>query len=178
MVSLQDIRVLEDIVVEEGDDYRQNAILKAKVAALATGLVALGEDSGLEVEALGGAPGPTSARFLGAQATYEERFTYILGQLQGLPTPKRAALFRCVMALVDPVSGRQWVVEDTCPGYIAFSPRGEGGFGYDPIFYIPTRTATMAQLPPQEKNRISHRAKAAWRLRQVLKELRYELENR
>jgi len=176
-VSLADLGI-GGLAVEEGEDYRHNAILKARAAARATGLVALGEDSGLEVDALGGAPGPLSARYLGEGATYEERFRHILGRLAGLPPRERAARFRCVMALVEPASGREWVVEDTCEGYIALAPQGEGGFGYDPIFYLPTRAATMAQLPPHEKNVLSHRARAAFRLRQVLKELSYELAGR
>ncbi len=177
LVSLTDVG-LGGLAVEEGEDYRQNAILKARAAAHASGLVALAEDSGLEVDALGGAPGPLSARYLGEGATYEERFAHILGRLAGLPPRERGARFRCVMALVEPASGREWVVEDTCEGYVALAPRGEGGFGYDPIFYLPTRAATMAELSSYEKDTLSHRARAAFRLRQVLKELGYELAGR
>jgi XTP/dITP diphosphohydrolase len=178
LVSYGDLGLGRGPAVAEGESYQENAILKARFAAQLTGLVALGEDSGLEVDALGGAPGPLSARYLGEGASYQERFAHILAQLQGVPYRERGAKFRCVMALVEPSSGREWVVEDICTGYIALTPRGEGGFGYDPIFYLPTRAATMAQLSAEEKNVISHRARAAARLRPILKELWYELAGR
>ncbi len=159
----------------EGEDsYRDNAILKAQAGACFSGLVCLGEDSGLEVDALDGAPGPISAVFLGPEATYEERFRYILGRLEGLPDSRRTARFRCLMAVAEPDTGRTWTVEGVCEGIIAREPRGTGGFGYDPIFYLPALMATMAELPPHQKNVVSHRARAAWQVRQVLKELLYE----
>ncbi len=163
----------------EGEDsYRDNAILKAQAGAGYSGLVCLGEDSGLEVDALGGAPGPASAVFLGAEASYEERFRHILGRLEGLPEAQRSARFRCLMAVADPATGRTWTVEGVCEGFIAREPRGTGGFGYDPIFYLPALMSTMAELPEHQKNVVSHRARAAWQVRQVLKELLYELSRR
>ncbi len=163
-----------DFPSEGEDSYLDNAILKAQTGARFSGLVCLGEDSGLEVDALDGAPGPASAVFLGPQATYEERFHYILGRLEGLPDSRRTARFRCLMAVADPVSGRTWTVEGVCEGLIAREPRGTGGFGYDPIFYLPTLMSTMAELPEHQKNIVSHRARAAWQVRQVLKELLHE----
>jgi len=168
----------EDFPEEDGESYRANAILKARAAAQATGLVALGEDSGLEIDALGGTPGPLSARFLGPEATYQERFRYILERLQGLPPERRSARFRCLMAVAAPGREEVHVVEGICSGFIALEPRGEGGFGYDPIFYLPARMATMAELPLHEKNVLSHRAQAAWRLRPLLRQLLYRWEGR
>jgi XTP/dITP diphosphohydrolase len=168
----------QDFPPEGEDSYLDNAILKAQAGARCSGLVCLGEDSGLEVDALGGAPGPASAVFLGREASYQERFRYILGRLEGLPDARRTARFRCLMAVAEPDTGRTWTVEGVCEGLIAREPRGTGGFGYDPIFYLPSLMATMAELPPHQKNIVSHRARAAWQVRQVLKELLYERSRR
>jgi len=150
---------------EEGD-YEQNAVSKARAVCLATGLPALADDSGLEVEALGCLPGPASQRYLGPEATPTDRNRDILRRLEGLPPEKRRARFRCVLALCFP-DGREVVTEDTCEGTIALAPSGEAGFGYDPIFQLPDGR-TMAQLTSEEKNQVGHRGKALRRLLEML----------
>ncbi len=157
-------------IKEEGDTFRENALKKARVTARLTGEMALADDSGLEVDALGGAPGVRSARFGGGGLTDADRNRLLLDRLEGVPWENRTARFRCVMALVTP-EGKEYLVEGTCEGCIAFEPEGEYGFGYDPVFYLPEYGKTMAQLPPEEKNRISHRAKALEKMRGVLERL-------
>jgi XTP/dITP diphosphohydrolase len=157
-------------VVESGDTYADNARLKAVAYAQASGLLALADDSGLEVDALDGAPGVRSARYaLGDDA---DRVTALLSALDaaGVPAEDRAARFRCVIVLAAP-DGRTWETEGTCEGRIVDASRGSGGFGYDPVFYLPDHARTMAELPPEEKNRISHRARAAQALRPILAQL-------
>ena len=163
---------------EPGQTYEENARMKALFGARASGLVALADDSGLEIDALGGEPGPRSARFLGDKASYGERFAEILRRLQGLPWDQRGATFRCVIAVAVPESEEVWFAQGEVPGVIAEEPRGEEGFGYDPIFRLPERSLTMAELPPHQKNIISHRARAAAPARQILNELHYERRNR
>ncbi len=157
-------------VEERGETFLENALEKARAAARYTGEMALADDSGLEVEALGGAPGVRSARFGGQGLTDADRNRLLLEKLRGVPMEERKARFRCVMALVTP-GGEEYVVEGTCEGYIAMEPLGDHGFGYDPVFYLPRYGKTMAQLPPEEKNRISHRAKALAGIREVLERL-------
>ena len=159
---------------EPGETYEENAKIKALNGARASGLVTLADDSGLEIDALDGGPGALSARFLGADAGYEERFARILGEMAGLPSAKRWARFRCVIAIAEPGSDEVKLSEGEVEGMIALEPRGELGFGYDPIFYLPQRARTMAELPPHEKDVISHRGRAAMRARPLLKELLYE----
>ena len=153
-------------VAETGSTYAQNATLKAVAWARATGLLTLADDSGLEVEALDGAPGVFSARYAPQPAaTDADRRRYLLEQLKGHPRPWKAQ-FRCVIALAEP-GGRVHLAEGTCPGEIIPEERGTHGFGYDPIFYLPSLGYTMAELPLEEKNRLSHRARAlqaAWPL--------------
>jgi XTP/dITP diphosphohydrolase len=156
---------------EDGETYADNARAKALAGMRASGLVTLADDSGLEIEALGGEPGVHSARFLGPDATYEERFAEIQRRLAGLPKGSRGCRFVCVMAVADPLSGEVRTAEGEVFGLVAEEPRGEGGFGYDPIFWAPQHTATMAELPEHEKNIISHRARAAAGARQILREL-------
>ena len=166
---------------EPGDSYEENARIKALRGAQASGLVTLADDSGLEIDALDGAPGPASARFLGKEATYPQRFEEILGRLRGLPKEKRWARFQCVIAVAVP-TGRQAqpgsqevrLAQGEVQGFIAEAPRGEGGFGYDPIFWLPQHSATMAELPEHQKNIVSHRARAVASARQILKELLHE----
>ena len=166
---------------EPGHTYEENAKIKALNGAQASGLVTLADDSGLEIDALDGAPGARSARFLGEDAGFEERFADILRRMNGLPSEKRWARFRCVVAVAEPglPAGRQGsgsvrLFEGEVQGLIALEPRGELGFGYDPIFYLPQRAQTMAELPPHVKDVISHRGRAAMRARPLLKELLYE----
>jgi len=159
---------------EPGHTYEENAKIKALNGAHASGLVTLADDSGLEIDALDGAPGARSARFLGEGAGFEERFAEILGRMSGLPSERRWARFRCAIAVAEP--GRETVrlFEGEVQGLIALEPRGELGFGYDPIFYLPQQARTMAELPPHVKDVISHRGRAAMRARPLLKELLYE----
>ncbi len=150
-------------VSETGDTYVANALLKARALAEASGLPALADDSGLEVDALDGAPGVRSARF--QPGSDEVRYVALLAALDGVPRAERSARFRCVAALVLP-DGRSFTTEGVCEGVIASAPAGEGGFGYDPVFFIPEAGKTMAELSTEEKNRISHRARAAQAMRE------------
>lgn len=153
-------------VEETGATYRENALLKARALAAASGLPALADDSGLEVDALEGAPGVRSARYhLGDDAV---RYRALLKALENVSsTSDRSARFRCIAALTLP-DGREFITEGVCEGIIGFEPRGEAGFGYDPVFFVPEANGTMAELPAEEKNRISHRARAAQAMRKVL----------
>ena len=157
-------------VEENGKTFVENALKKARSVAYFTGLTALADDSGLEVDALGGEPGVHSARFGGEGLRDEERNALLLKRLEGVPLKERKARFRCAMAFVTP-QGAEYVVEGVCEGLIAQEPKGEGGFGYDPIFYLPSLGKTMAQLPAAEKNRISHRAKAMEKMIEILDNL-------
>ncbi|HEY5005736.1 MAG TPA: RdgB/HAM1 family non-canonical purine NTP pyrophosphatase [Ktedonobacteraceae bacterium] len=166
LFSLADIRLDMD-VEETGTTFLENAEVKARTYAQVSGMLSLADDSGLEIDALGGAPGVYSARFMGANTPYEERFRVILEQLQGLPQEQRTARFRCVISLAEP-SGYSRSVEGVIEGVIADAPRGTNGFGYDPIFLLPELGRTTAELPPEHKNRISHRGLAAEKARQLL----------
>ncbi len=163
-------------IEETGETYMENALIKARALAAASGLPTLADDSGLEVDALDGAPGVRSARYhLGPD---EVRYRALLKALDGVPLEQRGARFRCIAALVLPdASGspREFLTEGICEGVISFEPRGEGGFGYDPVFSLFEHSCTMAQLTEEEKNRISHRARAAQAMRPILeRELRVE----
>ena len=147
-------------VSEVGDSLEENARLKATVLATESRLLALADDSGLEVDALGGEPGPLSARYAGEGASDRDRIDYLLARLEGVPWERRTAHFRCVIALATP-DGEVELFSGECPGIITFEPRGEQGFGYDPVFYLPQLDKTMAELPLEEKNQVSHRGKAA-----------------
>ena len=157
-----------DLEVEEnGSSYSENAALKAVAYARASGLVTLADDSGLEVEALGGLPGLRSARFSTVPgATDADRRKYLLQQLQGHPQPWKAR-FRCVVALSDP-EGNVKFAQGECPGIIISDERGRNGFGYDPIFLLPELGLTMAELDMRKKNRLSHRARAIIAARPLL----------
>ncbi len=146
-------------VKEEGESFRENAIRKAVEVAKFTGKVALADDSGLEVEVLGGEPGVYSARFAGEQQDDRANIEKLLKLMEGVPMEKRKARFRCCVAVAKP-SGLVKVVEGTCKGLISIRPLGDYGFGYDPVFIIPEHGKTFAQLGCKVKNRISHRAKA------------------
>jgi len=157
-------------VEEVGESLEENARLKATVTARESRLLTLADDSGLEVDALGGEPGRLSARYAGENATDRERIEYLLQRLDGVPRKKRMARFRCVIALATP-DGKVELCSGECPGFIAFEPRGEQGFGYDPIFYLPDLDKTMAELPLEQKNKISHRGQAAIKAAQVLRNM-------
>ena len=166
-----------DVQVDEsGETYEANATMKARRGAEASSLVTLADDSGIEIEAMGGEPGVRSARFLGGDASYAERFAEIQRRLAGVPRERRRARFRCVIAVADPRAGAVRTAGGEVFGLIAEAPAGEGGFGYDPIFWVPQHSATMAELPEHQKNIISHRARAVAGARQILKELLYEHE--
>jgi len=165
VVSLDEVKLRRPVVAEEtGSSYEENALIKARAYAAGSGLLTLGEDSGLEIDALGGEPGIYSARYGGEELSFEQRFEMILARLQGRD---RRARFRCVMALATP-KGQAVAWEASVEGLIATQPRGEGGFGYDPIFYLPELGVTMAELRPGLKNLYSHRGRAALKARQVL----------
>ncbi len=152
-------------VEETGDTYRENAYLKAMAYATASGLPTLADDSGLEVDALEGAPGVRSARFrLGSDKI---RYQALLNAMVDVPESKRSARFRCVAMLVVPGGGR-YETEGICEGSITFEPSGTLGFGYDPVFFVAEYDLTMAQLTQDVKNQISHRASAAFKMRDVL----------
>lgn len=147
-------------VAETGKTFAENSVLKARALAVASGLLTLADDSGLEVDALGGAPGVFSARFAGDKASDSDRIALLLKKLDGVPPGRRTARFSCVIAIADP-AGRLRLAEGSVEGVIAVAPKGSHGFGYDPIFLLPDLGKTMAELPPDEKNRLSHRARAA-----------------
>jgi len=156
--------------VEEGhDSMEENARHKAVFYACSSGLITVADDSGLEVDALGGEPGIHSARYAGEGASDRDRIVYLLSKLGGIPWEERTARFRCVIAIAIP-EGILEVCEGECEGIIAFEAKGENGFGYDPIFYLPEFNKTMAELTLETKNRISHRARAAEKAYRVLKE--------
>jgi len=158
------------VVTESGNTYEQNARLKAITYAKLSQLTTLADDSGLEVDALNGEPGVKSARFAGEAATDAEKVNFILAKLNGVPWERRTARFKCVIAIASP-GGRAEICYGECHGMIAFEAKGENGFGYDPIFSLPEIGKTMAELHPEMKNQISHRARASQKARQVLKQL-------
>ena len=155
---------------EEGTTYADNAAAKARAAALRMGLVALADDSGIEVDALGGAPGVHSARFLGPSATDGERNDRILFLLRGVPEERRTARYRAAVAVATP-DGTVRIFDGICEGRVAIAPRGTAGFGYDPIFVPEGAQRTIAEIPPQVKNRISHRARALRAAEPYLREI-------
>jgi XTP/dITP diphosphohydrolase len=171
IISLDDAGV-PDVVEETGDTFQANAILKASTYAQLSGHLTISDDSGLEVHALGGAPGVYSARYGGdACQTDEDRVALLLRNLAEIPRERRIARFRCFTAVADPSDGaepRVSTVVGSIAGVIQYEPVGEHGFGYDPVFYLPSFRATMAQLPVPAKNAISHRADAARRARLIL----------
>lgn len=155
------------VVDEVGASLEENARLKATILAKESQLLALADDSGLEVAALGGEPGPLSARYAGEGASDKDRVNYLLSRLRDVPWPERNACFRCVIAVATP-DGEVELCSGECQGVITFEPRGEQGFGYDPIFYLPELGKTMAELPMEIKNQISHRGQAARKVSQIL----------
>ncbi len=147
-------------VEETGATFEENARLKAVAYAELSGFWTWADDSGLEVDALAGAPGVYSARYAGPHATDSDRYCKLLDALAGVPWDQRTARFRCAVALATP-GGEVRTVDGACEGIIAFGPAGGNGFGYDPVFYFPENDQTMAQLPPEVKNQVSHRGRAA-----------------
>ncbi len=166
ILSLADFPGLPEIS-ETGSTFRENALIKARAVAAATGLTTLADDSGLEVDHLRGAPGVFSSRFAGPEQDDEANNRKLLAALEGVPFQRRRARFCCVIAVVTP-QGREFLSEGICEGKITFFPRGRKGFGYDPLFLIPSLGKTFAELGPGAKNRISHRARALRLAREVL----------
>jgi XTP/dITP diphosphohydrolase len=156
-------------VVEDGATLLDNAFKKARSCHGHTGLPALADDTGLEVDALGGRPGVYSSRYAGENATYRENCEKLVAVLMGVSLEKRSARFRCVAAFTDGV--REHHTEGICEGVILESPRGENGFGYDPVFFVTEKGKTLAEMDLAEKNGISHRAIAFRRMAEVLKKI-------
>ncbi len=166
VVSLKQAGISADII-ENGTTFEENALIKAETIAKLTGELALADDSGLEVDYLDKAPGIYSARFLGENTGYDVKNQYILDKLKGVPQSERTARFVCAIALADG-KGRTWTKRATIEGYIGYEVRGENGFGYDPIFMVPEYNKTTAELTIEEKNEISHRAKALRAMKEEL----------
>ena len=147
--------------------FEENARAKAEFYAALSGLLTLADDSGLEVDALGGEPGVRSSRYAGDNASDAERVSFLLNKLRDIPQDMRQARFKCVIAIAQPGKLTQ-TTEGTCEGCIALEPKGDNGFGYDPIFFLPEYNKTIAELPPDVKNLISHRGRAAGKARLLL----------
>ncbi len=160
-----------DITVEENyPSYEENASKKATAYAGASHIITLADDSGLEVDVLGGEPGIRSARAAGEQARDKDRIAHLLSRMKDVPWEKRTACFKCVIAIATP-EGKTELCQGECQGLIAFEPSGENGFGYDPVFYLTEFEKTMAELSLEVKNQISHRGRAAREAYRVLERL-------
>ncbi|MTV48669.1 XTP/dITP diphosphatase [Heliobacillus mobilis] len=157
-LTLRDFPHITELI-ENGETFRDNAMMKAEQVARATGIPAMADDSGLVVDALNGAPGVYSARYAGESKDSQRNNEKLLHELTNVPPEKRTARFVCVLALALP-DGQKFFSEGVCQGVIAAEPKGEGGFGYDPLFYLPAYDKTFAELPAEIKNKISHRASA------------------
>ncbi len=170
LLSVADVLGDKLAISEDGLNFEQNAAIKAKAVCASTRMLALADDSGLEVDALGGRPGVRSARFASERATDAENNAALLRELEDVDEVARNARFRCVLALANPWNDcAVEVAEGTCEGLIARAPRGSGGFGYDPLFIVPEMDSrSMAELSDDEKNRVSHRARAARALAPLL----------
>ena len=166
ILTLDDIEPLQ-MPPEEGATFRENAGAKARFVAARSGLAALADDSGLEVDWLGGAPGVYSARYAGEGATDKENYRKLLGEMEGVEPASRGARFRCAASLALP-DGTVGDFDGSFEGVIADGPSGDGGFGYDPVFFIPGEGKTAAELTAEEKNSMSHRAKALEKLKSWL----------
>lgn len=169
MVTLDQAGISQE-ADESFNTFEENARHKAAFYAELGGLPTLADDSGLEVDALSGEPGVRSSRYAGDNATDADRVDFLLNKLKDVPHQERTARFRCVIAVARP-GGQIETAEGACDGYIATEPSGHNGFGYDPVFYLPEFGKTIAELPPEIKNRISHRAMAAVKMRRLLQNL-------
>ena len=166
VVSMKEMGITADIE-ENGATFEENSLIKARALVKLTGLPALADDSGLEVDYLNGEPGIYSARYLGRDTDYDYKNKYIIDKLSGAKGEERSARFVCVISLVLP-DGREFVERGVVEGLIGYEQKGENGFGYDPIFYLPEYGKTSAELPPEEKNRISHRGKALTAMKKLI----------
>ena len=169
IVSLNDFSGVPQIE-EDGKSFLENALKKARFYSKYFGSLTLADDSGLEVDVLKGRPGVYSARYAGERASTRENNRKLLKEMEAVPLSKRGARFKCVLAVVSP-EGKEVVVEGSCRGRIGFKEVGKKGFGYDPLFVLPSYGKTMAQLSVEKKNRISHRGKALRKLRRIIKGL-------
>ena len=154
-------------IEEDGRSFEENALIKARTVCRASGRMAIADDSGLEIDHLGGEPGIYSARYMGEDTSYRIKNRSLIDRLEGVPDEKRTARFVCAVACVFP-DGKELVCRGVMEGRIGYEEAGENGFGYDPIFYLPEYGCTSAELEPEEKNRISHRGKALRELRRLL----------
>ena len=161
---------ISTVVDEVGENMEENARLKATILASESQLMAMADDSGLEVDALGGEPGTLSHRYAGEGASDEDRINFLLSRLSNVPWESRSACFKCVIAVATP-AGEVELCYGKCPGIITFEPRGDQGFGYDPVFYLPEFDKTMAELSLEVKNQVSHRGEAARGVPAVLERL-------
>lgn len=169
-LTLDEAGVTHD-VPETGETFLDNALLKAVAYARQTGLLTLADDSGLEVDALGGQPGVRTARYGGVGLSTVDRYRLLLNNMNEVPARQRTARFRCAIVLAAPDGGILGTAEGSCEGVIAFEPAGEGGFGYDPVFFVPELGMTMAQLPANVKHRISHRGRAGQAIAPLLRKV-------
>ena len=160
-------------IVEDGSTFAENALIKARAVCKATGKPAMADDSGLAVDALNGEPGIYSARFAGEQRSDADNNAKVLRLMETVADADRTARFFCVIAIVLP-DGREYTVEGTCEGIILHALRGEGGFGYDPLFYVESMNKTFAELTMEEKNRISHRGHANRKAVEIIRGLKSE----
>lgn len=167
--SLRDEQLQDVEIIEDGTTFEENAIIKARAISDLTGQMVLADDSGLEVDYLDKAPGIYSARYMGEDTPYTIKNNHIIEQLQGVEGTARSARFVCVIACAFP-DGRNITVRGVIEGQIGYEEKGKNGFGYDPIFYVPEFGCTTAELPPEEKNRVSHRGKALKAMYEVLKQ--------
>lgn len=168
-VSLKDENLQDVEIVEDGTTFEENAVIKAKTIAEITGQMVLADDSGLEVDYMDKAPGVYSARFLGEDTSYTVKNNYIIDKLAQAKGEERSARFVCVIACAFP-DGKVITTRGTIEGQIGYEEKGENGFGYDPIFFLPERGCTTAELPTEEKNKISHRGRALTAMYEKLKE--------
>ena len=166
ILSLNDFSHIPEIE-ENGKTFTENALKKARFYSAYFNQLTLADDSGLEVETLQGMPGIHSARYAGEKASPQENNQKLLREMEGIPASKRGARFKCVMALAS-TDGKEAVTEGVCRGRIGFKGVGKRGFGYDPLFILPSYGRTLAQLSIEEKNRISHRGKALRKMRKIL----------
>lgn len=166
ILSMKDVGIKADIV-ENGNTFEENALIKAKEVCKLAGEMVLADDSGLEIDYLNGEPGIYSARYMGEDTSYRIKNQNLIDRLEGVPDEKRTARFVCAIAAAFP-DGRSFVVRGTIEGIIGYEERGANGFGYDPIFYLPERGVSTAEIPPEEKNSISHRGNALRKMKELL----------
>ena len=166
ILSMKQAGIRADIE-ENGTSFEENALIKAREVCRLAGEMVLADDSGLEIDYLNGEPGIYSARYMGENTSYRVKNKNLMERLEGVPNEKRTARFVCAIAAVFP-DGKELVVRGTVEGIIGYEERGENGVGYDPIFYLPERGLTTAELPPEEKNSISHRGNALRKMKELL----------